>query len=216
MKRMFFFTISFLLLFGHMTFSKSKFVLESSMLKALDGSGIGGKSFGLMLQNRREIRKRVYGVQDETGNRVGMYEFEGDPYCLLELAQIEHEIENSPHDQDCEERMVRLQEVLEIAKEDFLNFTIGYIESIGGVKGLLMPLLEEFCEKRGLERCLLLRWGQVDSGDEGEVIRNEVLTCKDFTGFCIDLADFLEVLARSCPRGKALFVEMVKKSKRNK
>jgi hypothetical protein len=199
--------------------SKNEFILESAMISFVDGKsyGVSGDVFGLMLQNRREIRKRLYGFADsakgeaavktgkEDAKRVGMYDFCGSKYCLIDLVQIESK--------NKKENKEALLCCLETAKEDFISITKNYVRGVNAIKDYLLTLIEEFCQKKGIEECFLLRWGECEAGQEEAIIRNEIVTFKEFSQFCIDLSDFLEVLAKSCPKGKALFVEMVKKAK---
>lgn len=215
MKKIFIYLVIGSTLVFSKTFSQQGevIILGSSVLGVIDGKsfGVHGEVFGLILQNRREIRKRLYGISTKSGERVGMYEFEGKNYCLSELAEIERSLDESDI-----ARKETLREVLEEAKDDFLGITIDYIESIAGVKDYILLLLEDFFDKKGLERCFLLRWGEAEYGEEEQLIKKEILTFEDFVEFCTDLSDFLEALARSCPKGKKQFIQMVKKAKEAK
>ncbi|MFC1842734.1 hypothetical protein ACFLYU_03700 [Candidatus Dependentiae bacterium] len=219
------------------------FLLESPMIPVVDGKsyGVHGRVFGLILQNRREIRKRLYGVPAKNGGRIGMFQLGDNRCCLVELGRIESENEAEylsklnylesnrlkyaadewQEEKDAIEKEYRgtkaqLEEVLDEAKEDFINFTQDYLEGINGVKEPVLVLVEEFCEKKGIEWCFLLHWGGAEAGAEHEMIRQDIKTIKEFTGFCRDLSDFLEVLAKSCPKGKQLFIDIVKKAKQAK
>lgn len=108
-----------------------------------------------------------------------------------------------------------MTEVLEIAKEDFLALTAGYVDSAKGMKGPLLALIQEFCDKKGIRDCFILTWGEAEEGKEDEGLRRDVHTFKVFTKFCDDLAGFLEAMARSCPKAKKLFVAMIERAKQD-
>ena len=57
---------------------------------------------------------------------------------------------------------------------------------------------------------------EADEGDEIESMSENVNSFKDLKILSVEMIGFLEALARSCPKGKALFVDMVKNAKRNK
>jgi len=146
-------------------------LLESPMLDFIDGKsfGMNAESFALVLQNRREIRKRLFGIPTKSGRRMGMYRFEGRHFSLVDLAKIESEIDAEYYAEKSKlektktkyssanyetkydaikakykKRKDELQEVLEEAKEDFISFTRGYVEAVGGIKEPLLVLIEEF------------------------------------------------------------------------
>jgi len=219
----------------------AEITLESPMLDFIDGKsfGMNAESFGLVLQNRREIRKRLFGIPAKSGRRVGMYTFEGRHYSLVELAKIESEIEAQYYaekskleksktkyasvdykaefdtiEKQYKERKQELKEALIAAKEDFVSFTRGYMEAVGGIKEPLLVLIEEFCEKKGLNRCMLLKWGSVAAGAEEAFIMTNCNTFKEFSKFCEDLTSFLEIIARNCPKAKRQFVDLIKKAKK--
>lgn len=229
--------------------SISDFKFESKLLTFVDGKphGVDGDVFGLLLKNRREIGKRLFGFADpskgiaEDQKKAGMYDFCGNKYCIIDLVNIENENEikyvNSIR--ELEENRSRYNDVgfakekervkreydqakeiintcLKLVKEDLISITKSYVDGVNRIKTPILGLIEEFCDKKGINQCFLLRWGETEAGQEEDAIRKEVLTFGDFAQFCIDLRDFLEVLARSCPKGRALFEDMIKKSQANK
>ena len=103
--------------------------------------------------------------------------------------------------------------MLHEAKEDFLRITAGYMDSAKGMKGPLLMLIQEFCDKKGRKDCFILTWGEAKEGEEDENLRSRVHTFKVFTQFCEDLAGFLEAMARACPKAKGMFLEMVRRAK---
>jgi len=177
--------------------------------------GVDASVFGLMLQIRREIRKSLFGLSEDgkaDGKRTGLYDFFGKKYSIAELAEIEFCLKDS--DKDFKAKQVALNACLEKVKEDLISITRGYVRGINNIKDPLLTLVEEFCEKKGVSDSYLLKWGEAESGQEEAMVRTQLKTLTDFGQFCIDFTDFLEVLARSCPKGKALFVDAVKKSKK--
>jgi len=219
---------------------KNIIVLESPMLGFIDGKnfGMNANTFGLLLQVRREMRKRLFGIPTHGGKRVGMYNLYGKQYSLIELTKIEGENEVEYYskksyleknksrytseiyqkelckiEEKYKKAKVSLAEVLHWAKEDFLQITAGYMDSAKGMKGPLLMLIQEFCDKKGLEDCFILTWGQTVEGEEDENLRCQVYTFNVFTQFCEDLAGFLEAMARACPKAKSMFLEVVRKAK---
>ncbi|MFC1841771.1 hypothetical protein ACFLYA_01745 [Candidatus Dependentiae bacterium] len=220
---------------------KEKIVLDGPLIGLVDGLGIDGQVFGVILQSRRKMKKRLYGFSTADGTLVGMFEFEGETYCLLELAKMESDNENeyisqlndlernrsayadddyyeekAAIEQRYKERKDALLQVLEVAKEDFIAVSSLYLESAKGMKAALLLIIKEYCQKRGLEKCFLLDWGETEEGGEEESIRENVKAFSNIVNLCTDMIDFLEVMARSCPKAKVMFVEMIRNAKEEK
>ncbi|MFC1842733.1 hypothetical protein ACFLYU_03695 [Candidatus Dependentiae bacterium] len=196
---------------------KDIIVLNNPIMNLIDGKsfGINANIFGLILQSRREVRKRLYGISSAAnGTKVGMYEFEGKKYCLIELAQVEKSLERAEHSEKA--RKEALKKVLHEAKDDLVSVIGSYIDSARGMKDPLLVMIEEFREKSGLGDFFLLDWGRTKDGDEIEAIRKNVRSLNDLKVLCLEMSGFLEAMARSCPKGKGLFVEMVRKAKQGK
>ena len=109
-----------------------------------------------------------------------------------------------------------MRELLEFAKDDFLDITSSYIGSCRGFKEQILALIQESCELRNNKNCFLLKWGEEKDGQEGELLKKEMVTFEDFETFCIDLTNYLEDMARSCPKGKKLFIELLKELRAQK
>jgi len=209
--------------------------LESPLVGILDKL-MPASAYGLMLQVRRETRKRLYGVKNENGQMVGRYEYGGKIYTILELVQIERQhqidyLEKKNHliesklsysedefqkelikiEKEYDKICVELGELLAFAKEDFLSVSACYAESARGTKKEILGIMKESCEKRGSEGCVLLKWGEEDETNEGISLRNEVVTFESYSKFCVDLCNFLEDLARNCPATKKKFYDLVMK-----
>jgi len=219
--------------------SQAIITLESPMIDLMDGKSfaIDGEVFGLMLQVRREVRKRLFGISAQNGKLIGMYRFRGDNCSLVDLSKIENECERefiekkenlttnkdsySPEDWEKEHNKVKqeyleeksaLGDSLEEAKKDFINITASYVEGARGTKDQLLLLIKESCCKRGRKDCFILRWGETQEGNETEILKSDMTTFRDFTQFCFDLSNFLEDLARSCPKAQKQFIDLIKKS----
>jgi len=217
-------------------------VLESPMLGFIDGKsfGMNESTFGLLLQVRREVRKRLFGIPTQSG-RVGIYTLNGKQYCLIELTKMESENEAEYYSKksyleknrskytpaEYQSELAKIEEkyqktkdslakILHEAKEDFLQLSAGYRDSAKGMKGPLLMLIQEFCDKKGLKDCFLLTWGETKEEEEDNNLRRKVQTFKVFTQFCEDLAGFLEAMARACPKAKGMFLEMVRSAKLQK
>ena len=220
--------------------SPSSVFVDLPIVALIDGKsfGINGVAFGLILKVRREIKKRLHGVKSKDGVVVGLYEFEGKKYNLEELAKIEmqHNIDYFSNKEKLERdelsyskeewnkakevleqgyssRKDRMREVLEWAKDDFISISSSYVKSARGVKFVVLSMIQESCKKRNIDECFILKWGEEEEGKEGEALKSDIDTFKEFAIFCFDLSNFLEDLARSCPKAKAQFIELFKNSK---
>lgn len=202
---------------------------------------LGAGPYGLILQVRRETRKRLYGLSTKSDKRLGMYKYNGENHTATSLAKIEsqyemeyyskkdyliknktqyaedewnHEMETV--EKEYAERKKILRKILEEAKDDFLALSEDYLESARGTKEQTLTLIKESCEKRGVKNCFILKWGEAEEGNETALLKNEVVTFKEFAKFLYDLSNFLEDMARSCPRSKARFLEFIRKNRKNK
>jgi len=178
-------------------------ILKSPILPLIDGKSyaLNGVVFGLILQVRKEVREMLFGVMNTEKELVGLYLFDGKYYSITELTQIEQEIYESGDQQ----KITELKKLLAQIKEDFLEITKGYVENIRSFKNQIVGLLEESCKAHDRPDSFLLKWGEELDGDEGQLLREEILNFKDFERFCLDLATYLEDMAYSCTKAKALF-----------
>jgi len=185
-------------------------VLNSPIIYLIDGKpyALNGHVFGLLLQVRKQVREIVYGVKKQDGSIEGPYTFDGKRVTLTDLVELELALDTES--EGYAEARAKLNEMLNTVKEDFLEITKSYVNSIRGFKEQILKLIEESCDLRGKEECFLLRWGEEMEESEGETLRREIVTLEQFRDFCSDLADFLEDMARSCPEAKKLFIKMIK------
>lgn len=217
------FALSSQVVFAHgLRESENNFKLESVVIECVDGMpwGVDADTYKLLMVVRKEIRDRIHGRIDtsvkadpkkkEAVKKIGVYDFGGKKLCLMELVEIEDELEKNKlkySQKEFQEIKSALYACLEIAKEDFISATRGYVKGVNGVKVHIFTLIGEFCEKKGIKECFLLKWGETEAGQEEIIIKSDVVSFNFFTQFCIDLADFLEVLAKSCPEGKKKFMK---------
>jgi len=213
-------------------------VLKHPLIQFMDKI-LGAGPYGLILQVRREVRKRLYGVPTKSGARMGIYKFDGKNVTVTSLAKIESQYEMEYFSQkdyliknkanydeaewtqemdrletEYQERTKVLQEILDSAKEDFLAISEDYVESARGTKEQSLILIKESCDRRGVKNCFILRWGEAEEGNETELLRKDVMTFKEFAKFLYDLSNFLEDMARSCPRSRKKFIDFVKQNRR--
>ena len=141
---------AFLILSAQGLHSKDQhIVLRSPIIDLIDGKSyaIDGEVFGLIIQVRREVRKRLYGIPQKNGTFVGIYEFNGEKLSVAELTLLETQIDSHYYAQrealersrnattekewnyqvkkleaEYKERKKELLELLEFVKEDFLFF----------------------------------------------------------------------------------------------
>ena len=197
-------------------------------------------TFGLLLQIRREVGKRLFGEQTKSGSKRGLYKYKGDTYSLVELARIEDKVDkeytNTKNDliankanydpaqwdtmmQDLENTYNQetkiFREVLAVIKDDFIEISKEYAESARGTKDQMLVLIKESCDKRGLVNSIMLKWGEEDEGNEAYYLKRDVITLKAFAKFLYDLRNFLTDMANSMPRCKKKFLSLVRKSQQS-
>ena len=180
----------------------------------IDGKsfGINANTFFLIVKSRHEVRKRLVGVFLADKTKVGFYVFEGKKCFLPELVDLESELELK-EDAASKAKLVELYKLLNWAKEDFINFTSEYMDSAKGMKGALLGIMKEFHEKSGLGEFFLLDWVKIPDGGEMESVRKNVVTFGNLQTLLTEMAGFLEAMARSCPKGEALFNKMLEAAK---
>jgi len=189
-------------------------ILNSPLLDFIDGKSyaINGKVYGLILQVRKEVREMLLGVFNANGQLIGLYLFNGKYVSISDLAKLEASI----HASGDEKKITELQNLLAKIKEDFLEVTKGYVENIKPFKNQILGLLKESCRAHNKPKSFLLKWGEELDGDEGKLLREKITSFKEFEQFCIDLAGYLEDMAYSCVKAKALFIELIKQSRAEK
>jgi hypothetical protein len=185
-------------------------VLVNPLIDFIDGKsfGINANTFGLILQSRREVRKRLIGVVLGDKSKIGFYDFEGRKCFLSEFIVLEKQLA-SKGDAQSKAKYAELQKLLQVAKEDFIRFTSEYMDSAKGIKSALLGIIKEFNEKSGLGEFFLLGWVSVPDGGEADSVRANVKSFKDLQVLFVEMEGFLLAMANSCEKGKKLFIEMV-------
>jgi len=229
MKKIIVLSLACLFLGTSICAKEKEIVLDSLFVGVLDKIMTGG-AYGTALKVRRDIRRNLFGEKDEFGNCVGSYEYQGQMYTISQLGKFENQYEmeylekkeqvqgdqealariENEYDKKCAE----LREVLEEAKEDFLVIAHQYLEALQGAKKALLGLIQESCNKRGVKGCLLLEWGRAAEGTEDNLIRGKIVSFKDFEKFCNDLCNCIGDIARSCPKSKSRFLDIIRKSRK--
>jgi len=189
---------------------KEPVILKNALIDLVDGTsfGINANGFFLIVKSRHEVRKRLIGVFLPDKTKVGFFDFEGKKYFLSELVELENQLA-SKNDAVSIARRAEMQKLLNWAKEDFVKFTSEYMDSAKGMKKVLLGIMKEFYEKSGLGKFFLLDWVIIPDGGEAESVRKSVKSFKDLQVLLTEMGGFLEAMARSCPKGEALFNKMV-------
>ena len=186
-------------------------LLKSPLLDFIDGKSyaLNGKVYGLILQVRKKVREMTYGKKNKDEQLVGLYNFDNCAHTITSLSEIEQNIYESGDEQ----KIIELQNLLAKIKEDFLEVTKGYVENIRPFKNQILGLLEKSCQAHNKPNSFLLKWGEELDGDEGKLLREEILSFKEFKQFCLDLTTYLEDMAYSCTKARALFLELIRQKK---
>ena len=183
------------------------------VIKKLDGMILSGKDIAIMLGIRRGIWDILSGVLIKSQNRrVGKYEFEGKFYSLNDLAIIERRIGErlalaGTTQQQIGELVKRRQCVkkcLEQAKKDFIQTAVPFLDQANQFKEFILPILNEWAQKRGRTDSLLLKWSKTNRG-EIEIFNSEINDCQVLVKFSEDLDDFLAVFIHNCPHAYEQF-----------
>ncbi len=174
------------------------------LLHTLDGSVITPETFGDMIYLCRRLSMLVHGL-DPDNLRTKKHNpncfFQGEPSSPKALAQREEEHLNGTNPYD-EKTQHDIATVLNACKEQFVDMTADFLEIAQMMKGFLVELIEEFCEKEGRQDSLLLKWMDLEN-DEVEMFRQNVLTFEALNQFCADLSHFQHDLMRNCPKASA-------------
>ena len=180
-------------------------ILTSPILKLIDGKSyaINRKVYGFILAIRLRVRKMLVGERTADGSYVGLYIFEGNPVSITDLTLIESKMDGEPSQE--------FYDLLAEIKDEILEVTGQYIDNIRGFKAQILALIQESCDRNGISDCFLLKWAEEEEGEEGTLLQAEINTFEEIKKFCNDLIMFLGDMARSCKKGRQLFMELIKK-----
>jgi hypothetical protein len=202
--------LSSLLTVFSLIYSEAYVILESSVIKIADGTFINADEIEFIRKFRRKLLEYLLGEILANNQRKGKYNLQGKWYTIEALARIEQEI-NSLSDKQSMITKSALQEVLTIAKADFIVQSNEFIESGRGAKNIMVVLIQEDCQKRGRPDSLLLEWAKTKEGQESTMFERQVNSFGDYYHFLKDLVNFLLDLTHSCPRAEAQFKDRVAK-----
>jgi len=190
--------------------SEAYIILESSVIKIADGTFINADEIEFIRKFRRKLLEYLLGEILPNNQRKGKYHLQGKWYTVEALARIEQDISGLSDKQSMITKSA-LQEVLTIAKADFIVQSNEFIESGRGAKNIMVVLIQEDCQKRGRPDSLLLEWAKTKEGQESTMFERQVTSFGDYYHFLKDLVNFLLDLTHSCPRAEAQFKDRVAK-----
>lgn len=155
----------------------------------------------------RDIYRMLYGVKDsETGQRVGLYIFNNEPYSGNQLARLEASM--TP------EERITLQPLLQKVKEDVVTIMHDFIDDARGARDLIDQITKDWAHVRNRPNSLLLTWGKQKDGHEVEYFFSEIDSFEKIVIFANDLLSFLDDLIASCPVGMKQYQELKEKSRK--
>ncbi|HRN78562.1 MAG TPA: hypothetical protein PLU71_04935 [Candidatus Dependentiae bacterium] len=183
--------------------------LESPVLKLFDGTafGINADIIELIGLVRREINTMLVGNKTKNESYVGIYTYEGKQYTITELAALEQDTRSLGNTH----RSRTIHELLDQVKKEFIAKVEPFMERARSTKHQMLILIEESTNKRNKKDNFLLKWADAPEGHEEAVFLKEIKSFTALVAFAQDLLDFLGDLVRSCPKGRAQFVERVQK-----
>jgi len=167
----------------------------------VDGADVNGEGVAFMYKVRRDIKKIQYGEPTKDGNLEGYYLFYGKKHSIKTLLSFEAQYSNDPAFKVC----------LEAAKKDFAEKIAPWTEEGRRVKRTTLFFINEFCEMTKRKESYLLLWGKTREGEEVASFMREVNSVKTLDTFLTDIADFFEVLIRSCPIATEQFISKTKR-----
>lgn len=192
----------------------TEIILESNLLKLVDGFLINANTIELTRHYQRDLLHIVYGTKDSHGSRIGDYEFNGKKYTVHDLSQIEQEItekKSSYSAQEYEQLTIQLQATLLRAKDDFIEKSKKMHAMGAGSKHITSKLIEESCRKRGRRNSVLLIWSAAPEEKENDVLYQEVHSFIEFEQFVVDMLNFFDDLIHSCPKAQEKFKARLQK-----
>lgn len=197
-------------LLGLNTYSDA-IVLQSSVLHLLDGLpyGIDGETLFELGRLIKKMRDMLLGqlIDDVKKERVGLYLFKGKKYGITALAELETQYKNDAT------ATAELQKVLHEIKKDFIAATKPFINQIQQQKSLVMKLMVESCERRGVPNSSMLNWGETQAGHEEESFEKLIPNLTAMNKFLNELGNFMGDIFQSCPKGYKQYEEIIRKQR---
>ena len=153
-------------------FADNRVTLESPIIKIADGSVINADKVEFIRKYRNQLLKFILGELLPNNQRRGKYNLFGKWYSIEDLARIEREVSNSTAEKDIKIKLA-LEEILTLAKADFVVYSKEFIESGRGSKNIMTVLIQEDCQKRDRMNSHLLEWAKTKEGQGGILKRSE-------------------------------------------
>ncbi len=207
-------SLSLFLLFTTCAANQKQVLLESNLLKLVDGFLINANTIELIRNYQRGLLHIVYGNKEGDGSRHGDYEYRGKRYTLHELSQVEQNLmqkKDMYSPAEFESNIKQLESTMIKAKDDFIEKSKKFRTVGAGSKHITSKLIEESCKKRGRKNSILLIWGNAPEDQEDEILYREAHTFLEFEQFVIDLLNFLDDLIHSCPKAQEKFKARLQK-----
>ena len=190
-----FFALS--LLFSIPAFSEVQ-QLEAEILQSVDGIFMDGPTIAAIKKYQMDSRTILFGKRQEDGTRQGTYIFEGNPFSVIQLCEIESQGRISKGE---------TTRLLGEMREDFERVAAPFRDIARNFRSVMAELIYESNRKRKRTDSVLNRWANPHAKDERALLDEHVKTIKDFETFVVDLYNFLEDLVHSCPKGIKLYEE---------
>lgn len=184
---------------------KNRVQLTHNLLSKLDGSayGIGATQVKNMLELIALIRTLQIGVyHKDTKTHEGLFIWKSQKVSIRDLTKIEIDSTLSHDDHKL------LKKMLNKAREQFLLKTQKNSERTAPIKKLILRLITECCEKRGLGNSFLLTWGETSLEEEAANFHRGILSFTDFDKFLSHLTIFMKDLIYSCPKAFEQFNQL--------
>ena len=178
----------------------------------VDGTTINADIIESLRGFRRKLLDLLLGESITHNQRKGKYCFNAIYHSIESLAQCEKEL-NAIIKKTSGELLLELelQEILTLAKADFIVLSNKFIESGRGSKNIMTILIEEDCRKRNRLNSHLLEWAKTKDGQESTMFEKRITNFVDYYNFLTDLSNFLLDLIHSCPKAELQFKERVEK-----
>lgn len=179
--------------------------LQSKVLSLIDGNFMNADRIEGIRGLLNVIRGILWGFPDESGQRVGRYEFDGQLFSAQKLIIFERELEKQRSSLEQAEYALLKQQLdmcLTQMKNDFVKSSNQLKKDSEGAlaNDFMFKLIHESCEKRNRMKSALLAWASADVAKKDTIFDTHVKTIRAFNQFCIDLSDFLGDLMHSCPK----------------
>jgi hypothetical protein len=187
--------------------------LQSDIIKQFDGKSIGinGDVITRIKKYQHEIMRLLQGKKNTTGGR-GHYNFEGQFYTIHELRKVEEGMNHTKTHRQAEQFTAALHHM----RHDFETVSREFQAAAHGTKPLMAILIDESCKCRNRTDSLLYVWAHTKEENEDFLFDQHIKSIKDFEIFLIDLYNFLEDLAYSCPEANKQFAEKFEKYKQER